>query len=75
MRYWECSCGDYQAFGSDAPRLCQVCERCGTTLIRFEGAYVPSEPHDWQPEYSRTIGELIGHRCSKCHHLRKLEGK
>jgi hypothetical protein len=51
MRYWKCKCGAYESFGSDGPRPCQVCNKCGTTLLkRIDGSYIEAEPHDWVTE-------------------------
>lgn len=55
MRYWKCSCGKYESFGSDGPRPCQVCDKCGTTMLkRADGTYVESEPHDLVTE-TKTV--------------------
>ena len=68
MRQWKCECGKAWAFGTDAPRACQVCSTCGTTMLRnADGTRVPKEEHQWKQRYSSDTGKPTHEYCVNCH--------
>lgn len=68
MRQWQCKCGNLLCFGSDSPKACQVCEKCGTTALRgIDGDFVESEEHEWKQQYDRNTGKPSRKVCVKCY--------
>ena len=67
MRYWECKCGNFQAFGSMPPEPCSFCKKCGTNAFQQE-----PEPHDFRIRYSEETGEPVYSMCINCHERRPI---
>jgi hypothetical protein len=68
MRYWECKCGNLQAFGSDSPSPCVSCHKCGTNAFKQE-----PEPHVFRIKYNEDTGEPKYERCIKCSERRPIQ--
>jgi len=51
MQNYYCECGNYHSYGSMAPNLCAICEKCGTTPT-LNGIGQPKYPlpHRWNKE-------------------------
>lgn len=76
MRQWSCNCGNRIAFGSDSPRPCTVCDKCGTTLLRTindknEVVFVEPTEHEWKKRFSSETGEFLYEYCKNCFMERK----
>lgn len=70
MRYYTCSCGKAEYFGSGMfPQPCEGCEECGTNFNKE-----PLEPHDWRVVYDQYTGKQNARECRKCHHYEKTGG-
>lgn len=67
MRQWQCECGSIKAFGTDSPRDCQVCKKCGTTMLRTVDGRVPPTEHSWINQYDRNTGKITHRLCTKCY--------
>jgi hypothetical protein len=68
MRYWECKCGNLQAFGSDSPSECVSCHKCGTNAYKKQ----PWE-HEWKLKYDENTGKPKYYRCNKCSERKPID--
>ncbi len=72
MRVWRCKCGETETFGSMPPRQCQVCQKCGGTMLRgLDGNYRQAIPHDvvvetTRQEHGGNVSEKKRTYCARC---------
>ena len=66
MQYYRCECGESEFYGSDSPRPCMGCDKCGTTYAQSPTGHRPREPHQWRPQFSRETGAPTRPICTVC---------
>lgn len=76
MRQWTCKCGNLQCFGSDSPRTCTVCSKCGSTALKnFSGDYIESTFHEWRIIYDTYTGNPKKLQCKICYISKPIENE
>ncbi len=51
MQAYRCKCGEAKYFGSDVPKPCQGCKKCGTTYAQHPDHHKEIEPHEFEILY------------------------
>lgn len=57
MIYYRCKCGKHESWSSMGVPLCQVCEKCGSTLATSPSTHLDPKPHEYVTQYDQDTGK------------------
>lgn len=67
MQYYRCKCGHMESYSSMGVALCEVCEKCGTTMAIGPKEHLPKKDHSWMESRVMTDeGEKVLTICRQC---------